>query len=117
MPDARCNGTRAGRLRSFPSRSSGANSRMAARPISQLNTSPERLRDTAAVFGVEAQPLRLNLGCSDAHVKGWTNVDLCQPADWIADLSQTWPWPDSSIAELKSWDCFEHLPSKLFTMN
>src|ERR1035441_8996117 len=100
MPGARCNGTRAGRSRSFPSRSSGANSRMAARPIS-----------------IEHEALRLNLGCSDAHVKGWLNVDLCEPADVIADLSQRWPWNDSSVAAIKSWDCFEHLPSKLFTMN
>jgi len=61
--------------------------------------------------------LRLNLGCSDAHVKGWTNVDLCPPADEIADLSQRWPWNDSSVAEVKAWDVFEHLPSKLHTMN
>jgi hypothetical protein len=90
---------------------------MAARPISHLNTSPDRLRDTAAMFGVEAQPLRLNLGCSDAHMPGWRNVDLCQPADEIADLSQRWPWPDSSVAELKAWDVFEHIKSKLHTMN
>lgn len=73
---------------------------MAARPIS-----------------LERQPLRLNLGCSDAHMAGWRNVDLCAPADEIADLSLDWPWPDSSVAELKVWDIVEHLPSKLHTMN
>lgn len=50
-------------------------------------------------------------------MKGWTNVDICQPADWIADLSQPWPWPDSSVAELKAWDIFEHMPDKMLTMN
>ena len=62
-------------------------------------------------------PLKLNLGCSDAHLKGWTNVDLCAPADQIADLSKPWPWNDSSVDAIKAWDVFEHCPSKLLTMN
>ena len=73
---------------------------MAARPIS-----------------LEARPLKLNLGCSDAHVNGFTNVDLCAPADVIADLSMLWPWNNSSVEEIKAWDIFEHLASKIFTMN
>jgi predicted SAM-dependent methyltransferase len=73
---------------------------MAARPIS-----------------IVSEALRLNLGCSDAHVKGWLNVDLCPPADQIADLSQRWPWNDCSVGEVKAWDLFEHLPSKIHTMN
>ena len=61
--------------------------------------------------------LRLNLGCSDAHRPGYRNVDICRPADEIADLSQRWPWPDSSVQEVKAWDIFEHLPNKTYTMN
>ena len=53
--------------------------------------------------------LRLNLGCSDAHVNGWLNVDLCQPADVIADLSERWPWEDSSVDEIYAADIFEHI--------
>src|ERR1035441_3995301 len=74
---------------------------MAARPIS-----------------IMPQPMRLNLGCSDAHVKGWLNVDLCEPADVIADLSAyQWPWIHSTVDEVKAWDIFEHLPNKIHTMN
>jgi predicted SAM-dependent methyltransferase len=62
-------------------------------------------------------PLRLNLGCSDAHRKGWLNVDLCEPADVVADLSELWPWATSTVDEIAAWDIFEHLPSKLRTMN
>ena len=62
-------------------------------------------------------PLRLNLGCSDSHVKGAVNVDLCEPADVIADLSKRWPWPDSSVDGITAWDIFEHLPEKLHTLN
>lgn len=68
---------------------------------------------------LEAVPtlLRLNLGCSDAHVKGWLNVDLYPPCDQVADLSKPWPWLDSSVEAINAWDIFEHLVSKLHTMN
>jgi SAM-dependent methyltransferase len=61
--------------------------------------------------------LKLNLGCSDSHMRGWRNVDLCEPADEIADLSQEWPWRDSSVEAIVAWDFIEHLPDKIFTMN
>src|ERR1035437_8874995 len=60
---------------------------------------------------------KLNLGCSDAHAKGWTNVDLCEPCDMAVDLSKPWPWLDSTVEAIKAWDIFEHLPSKFLTMN
>lgn len=62
-------------------------------------------------------PLKLNLGCSDAHLKGYVNVDLAPPCDQVADLSNPWPWADSSVDAIKAWDIFEHCPSKLLTMN
>lgn len=62
--------------------------------------------------------MRLNLGCSDAHVAGFLNVDLCPPADIIADLSQApWPWEDSSVEFIRAHDVIEHLPDKIRTMN
>lgn len=64
-----------------------------------------------------AVPLKLNLGCSDAHVPGFLNVDLCEPADVIADLSKPWPWHTSSVDAITAHDIFEHLPSKLHSMN
>jgi ubiquinone/menaquinone biosynthesis C-methylase UbiE len=61
--------------------------------------------------------MRLNLGCSDRHFPGFTNVDLCAPADVIADLTERWPWEDNSIEVIRAWDLIEHLPDKNFTMN
>lgn len=61
--------------------------------------------------------LRLNLGCSDAHMAGWENVDLAPPCDTCADLRYEWPWGTSSVNEIKAWDIFEHLPNKIHTMN
>jgi len=45
------------------------------------------------------------------------SVDICEPADYIADLSQRWPWADSSVDEVRAHDIFEHLPNRIFTMN
>lgn len=61
--------------------------------------------------------MRINLGCSDSHVAGFVNVDICQPADVIADLTQTWPWEDNSVDVIRAHDVFEHLRGKIHTFN
>lgn len=61
--------------------------------------------------------MRLNLGCCDQLLPGYVNVDLCPPADVVADLSQPWPWPDGSVQFIRAYDVFEHLPDKRRTMN
>jgi len=61
--------------------------------------------------------MKLNLGCSDRHFPGYTNVDISGPADLIADLNATWPWGDSSVDEIRAWDIIEHLRSPIHTMN
>lgn len=60
---------------------------------------------------------RLNLGCNDRHLSGYTNVDVHPPADELADLMQPWPWADSSVSEILAYDIIEHLPDKVLTMN
>ena len=64
-----------------------------------------------------APALKLNLGCSDKHLKDHLNVDVCEPCDVRADLTQPWPWATSSVDAIVAWDIFEHLPDKLHTMN
>jgi predicted SAM-dependent methyltransferase len=63
--------------------------------------------------------MKLNLGCSDRKFAGFVGVDIAPGphVDQIADLSQTWPWPDSSVDEVRAHDVFEHLPSRIHTMN
>ena len=61
--------------------------------------------------------LRLNLGCNDDLRHGYTNVDVCEPCDFVADLSKPWPWVNSSVGEILANDVLEHLPSKIHTMN
>ena len=61
--------------------------------------------------------MKLNLGSSDRHFPGFNNVDIAEPADIIADLTEKWPWEDNSIHEIRAWDIIEHLPNKIQTMN
>ena len=61
--------------------------------------------------------LRLNLGACDRAFPGFLSVDLVPPADVIADLSVRWPWEDSTVDEVRAHDLFEHLPSRVDTMN
>lgn len=61
--------------------------------------------------------MKLNLGSSDRFLEGFISVDIDPIADVVADLSQPWPWADSSVDEVKAFDIFEHLPDKRHTMN
>lgn len=61
---------------------------------------------------------KLNLGCCDALIAGYVNVDLVAlPGVTVADLSKPWPWEDSTIEHIRAWHIIEHLPDKLQTMN
>lgn len=61
--------------------------------------------------------MRLNLGACDRRFDGFLSVDIVPPADIVADLTQPWPWPDSSVEEILAYDVIEHLPDKRLTMN
>lgn len=61
--------------------------------------------------------MKLNLGANDRRVEGFISVDICEPADQIADLTQPWPWGDSTVDEVLAYDVVEHLPDKRHTMN
>ena len=61
--------------------------------------------------------MKLNLGSSDRQFPGFISVDIAPPADQIVDLSKPWPWPDSSVDEVRAHDVFEHLPDRIQTMN
>jgi len=62
--------------------------------------------------------LKLNLGSSDDVIPGFINVDKFPgPGIEVADLATPWPWSDNSVAHVRAWDIFEHLPDKILTMN
>jgi hypothetical protein len=56
--------------------------------------------------------MRLNLGCGGRKFPDWVNVDkypTCSP-DQVVDLEHfPWPWPDSSVDEVRMYHVLEHL--------
>jgi hypothetical protein len=77
------------------------------------------LSENQAHPGRGENTMKLNLGCCDAPLGGFVNVDLVPGAgvDQLADLRQAWPWTDGSVGFIRAWDIIEHLPDKIFTMN
>jgi glycosyltransferase involved in cell wall biosynthesis len=63
--------------------------------------------------------LRIDLGCGINKADGFIGVDLCPGAgvDIVADLSQRFPFEDSSVEEIRAHDVIEHLPDRIHTMN
>lgn len=54
--------------------------------------------------------LKLNLGCGARKFEGWVNVDKFGEPDVKHDLeSFPWPWPDSSVDEVRLIHVLEHL--------
>jgi hypothetical protein len=61
--------------------------------------------------------VKLNLGSADRSFPGFLSVDIVPPADIIVDLSQPWPWEDSSVEEVKALDVIEHIENRIHFMN
>jgi len=58
------------------------------------------------------RPLRLHLGCGDAYLPGWINIDLARPGrrqDLSWDLRRGLPFPDGAAEAIFSEHLFEHL--------
>jgi hypothetical protein len=57
-----------------------------------------------------AAAVKLNLGCGTNKVDGYVNVDRAHAPDVVCDLEAfPWPWPDSSIDEIRAHHVLEHL--------
>lgn len=61
--------------------------------------------------------LKLNLGACDRAFPGFLSVDIVPPADIVADLSEPWPWPDSSVEAVVAHDVIEHIADRIHFMN
>ncbi|MBV7339359.1 methyltransferase domain-containing protein [Chloroflexi bacterium TSY] len=81
------------------------------------NLTSAQSSDRSAIL-TQTAGLKLNLGCCNALVADFVNVDLVPaPGVQVADLRKPWPWQDSSVEYVRAWDIIEHLPDKIFTMN
>jgi len=61
--------------------------------------------------------MKLNLGACDRKFPDYLSVDMCPPADVVTDLSQKWPWADSTVEAVKAFDIIEHIEDKIHFMN
>lgn len=75
--------------------------------------------------------MKINLGCSDNILQGWTNVDRTRPfnapslEDGINhqtvfcphDLGERWPFEDSSVDQIKAHNVAEHIDNDEFRGN
>lgn len=66
-----------------------------------------------------SERLRVDLGCGLRKPEGFIGVDIYPrpEVDIIADLTQRFPFPDSSVDEVKAHDVIEHLPDRIHSMN
>lgn len=54
--------------------------------------------------------MKLNLGCGHNKMEGFVNVDRAHSPDVVHDLETfPWPWPDSSVEEIRANHVLEHL--------
>lgn len=68
------------------------------------------MRQPSAGDAVTQGRLKLNLGCGTNKVQGYVNVDRAHGPDVVHDLeSFPWPWPDSSVDEIRAHHILEHL--------
>jgi predicted O-linked N-acetylglucosamine transferase (SPINDLY family)/cephalosporin hydroxylase len=67
---------------------------------------------------LQIEILRLDLGCGTNKSENFVGVDIHpgSKADIIADLNQRFPFPDSSVDEVRAHDSIEHLSDKIHTM-
>ncbi|MDT9270898.1 MAG: protein arginine N-methyltransferase [Limnospira sp. PMC 1234.20] len=63
--------------------------------------------------------LFVDLGCGLCKPKGYVGVDKLpgKGVDIVADLTQKFPFPDNSVDKIRAYDCIEHLPFPIHTMN
>jgi SAM-dependent methyltransferase len=62
---------------------------------------------------------KINLGCNQKILPGWTNVDIhpFEGVDVTANLEEDWPWEDDSVDYIRAFDLLEHLRDPIHTMN
>lgn len=70
-------------------------------------------------FRMQGDILRIDIGCGIHKPQDFIGVDIAPGVgvDIVADLSKEFPFPDSSVDELRAHDIIEHLYDRIHTMN
>ncbi len=74
---------------------------------------------TAMTTPHSSEVVYVDLGCGAHKPQGFVGVDvvLGPQVDVVADLNQTFPFPDSSVDVIRAFDAIEHLRDRIHTMN
>jgi SAM-dependent methyltransferase len=77
------------------------------------------LSQLCVMSNTASEKVRVDLGCGFRKPEGFIGVDIYPrpEVDIIADLTQRFPFPDSSVDEIRAHDAIEHLPDRIHTMN
>lgn len=64
-------------------------------------------------------PVKIDLGCGPRKAEGFVGVDIAPGPgiDVVADLSQRFPFAESSVDLVRAYDVVEHLADRIHTMN
>lgn len=90
--------------------------------IAEMERKLAEMKRSVAIVPAVQQPLKLDLGCGSPKLRehnqtskaeGWTGIDaVALPGvDVVCDLTETWPWPDSSVDEVNCAHMLEHVPA------
>ena len=77
--------------------------------VERCRIQERRLRAAAVFFSRQPRPLKLNLGCGDAPLQTWVNVDLRpEKADVLWDLTEPFPLEAGSCSFIYHEHVLEH---------
>ena len=71
------------------------------------------------IFKKNSKILQVDIGCGSRKPEGFIGVDIYPwpGVDIVADLTKKFPFPDKTVDELRAYDCLEHLPNIIHSMN
>lgn len=63
--------------------------------------------------------IKVDIGCGSRKPEGFIGVDIYpwHGVDIVADLTKIFPFPDNTVDEIRAYDCLEHLPNIIHSMN
>lgn len=87
--------------------------------VTEFILSKLKLMSNSANSETADPPLKIDLGCGPWKAAGFVGVDIAPGSgiDIVADLSQRFPFANSSVDLVRAHDVIEHLVDRIHTMN